>query len=718
MKPKSKQAGRPAVANVGDALLVAVLMAAGLVIWWAAVPPAVLAHADDRGLGQSLVTGVLALLLALLAVGGTTWIARRAHWLARTWPDRLRYAGTAVGLFATLVLVTTPVQHAVLGGLAPASFPEPNLAAIQYDEATDPSGMGAAAHQAMLEHTGHPEAARAAMNAEFYPADAGPTGTEAVALAFQDAFVAVLVALPLTLLGIYLVARFRPAPSTVVRHRVGYWAGLSRLRPRWAVAIATAGLLVTGNLVFAPVASAQQPGPFSQPLRIPPVLQGSSVTLDMRQADVQIMPSGPPTRMWTYNGIFPGPTIRRPSGTTTRVTFRNNLPSNFGQATIHHHGSHSRPSEDGQPNSQLIPRGGQRTYSYEHFERGEPEWAATQWYHDHRMDVTGRNVWNGLAGFFILDDAVDGALPLPRGEFDVPLMIADRTFDANNQIPYVFNTAGTFGTTFLVNGVPQPFFNVGDRKYRFRILNASNRRPNVIALSNGMPMTQIANEGGLLPAPVQRTSMILQPAERVEVVIDFAGLLGQNVNLVDTNTPGPPNAPPRELMQFRVNRDLTDNSQVPATLRPLPTFPAPVEEREFHIEAELDAAGNPILWTFNDQRFDSARVDADPVLGTTERWTFFNDSPQPHSIHIHDVDWRLVSRFQLAFDAAGNPIPGAQLPIPPHENALKETWSVPAGQGFSVVTTFTDHVGPYVFHCHMLEHEDMSLMAQFVVQPA
>jgi spore coat protein A, manganese oxidase len=717
MKPKSKQTDNPAIGSLGDALLVAVPMMVGVIVWWSAVPPVVLAHADDRGLRQSIVTSLLVLPLAALAIGAAAWIARRAHWPDRTWHGRLRLAGVAVGLFGAALLVTTPVQHAVLGSLAPGAVPEPNLAAVHYDASADPSGLAAAAHEAMLDHTGHSDAARAAMASEFYPTDGAATGSDTAAYAVQDAFLVLLVALPLALLGLYLVARFRPAPRPAGRHRAGYPAGLSRLRPRWAVATATAALLVTGNLVFAPVASAQT-GPFTQQLRIPPVLTGSNVTLQMREADVQIMPSGPPTRMWTYNGIFPAPTIRRPSGTTTRVTFRNDLPTSFGEATIHHHGSHSRPSEDGQPDAQLIPPGGQRTYSYEHFEDGEDERAVTQWYHDHRMDVTGRNVWNGLAGFFILDDEFEAALPLPRGEFDVPLMIADRTFDANNQIPYNFSPIGTLGTTFLVNGVPQPFFDVGDRKYRFRILNASNRRPNVIALSNGQPMTQIGTDSGLLPAPVQRTSILLQPAERVEVVIDFSGHLGENITLLDTNTPGPPNAPPPELMQFRVNRDLTDNSQVPATLRPVPDFPEPVEEREFLIEAELDAAGNPVLWTFNGQTFDSARIDADPVLGTTERWTFFNDSPQPHSIHIHDVDWRLDSRFTLAFDAEGNPIPGASLPIPPYEDALKETWSIPAGQGFSVLTTFTDHVGPYVFHCHMLEHEDMALMAQFEVQPA
>jgi FtsP/CotA-like multicopper oxidase with cupredoxin domain len=713
------------------ALLIALLLAVGTAAAWLVLPPAVLAGGDPSGPRQLGVAALMVLPLALLAVGAMAWIARRRGWHDRGPRGLLVQAGVAAGLFTALLLATAPLQSVVSTRLAPPAI-APNLAAIGYDTSCAPmfdaaecreyladyGNLDAASlaqvHHAMMRETGHSPEEHAAMNAPFDGEKAG-LGPDTVAYAVQDAFVAFLVVLPLAAGGLYLTLRL--APSAVVPARRGRF-GVARVRTRWAAAGATVLMAVVGNFVLSSAATAQAVVPFSVQLRIPPVLQGSQVTIQMREADVQVMPTGPPTRMWTYNGIFPGPTIRRPSGQTSRITFRNDLPANFGQATIHHHGSHSRPSEDGQPNDFLIPRGGQRTYVYEHMERGEPEWAVTQWYHDHRMDVTGRNVWNGLAGMFILDDAFDRALPLPRGEFDVPLIIADRTFDANNQIPYNFSIIGTLGDTWLVNGRPQPYFDVGDRKYRVRILNAANRRPLVLGLSNGAPMTQIGTDAGLLPAPVQRTSIILQPAERVELVLDFAGLLGQNVVLLDTNTPATPGNPPKELIQFRVNRDLTETSSVPAALRPVPAFPAPVEDRSFVLRATTDAAGNPTQWTINGQPFQSGRIDADPVLNTTERWTFFNDSPQPHAIHLHDVDWRLVRRFQLAFDAGGNPIPGAALPIEPAENGLKETFFVPAGTGFSVVTTFTDHVGPYMLHCHMLEHEDMAMMATFSVKAA
>ncbi|MEJ3745751.1 multicopper oxidase family protein [Actinomycetes bacterium KLBMP 9797] len=708
---------RPAVA--------ALIAAAGVLVGWWALPPTVLGGGAQEGPRHLAVSALLIAALALLAAGVVGWLSRRR-------PLRLAVRATAVaGLFAVLLLVTAPVQGFLYDRLAPAPI-EPNLAAVRYDTSC-PSiitatecqqvqqafgGLDAAglerSHHAMMAETGHSAEAHAAMNAPFMADDGPGLGAEAAAFAVEDAGIVFLIALPLLLLAGAVASRI-PVRAPPARHR-HLW--LNKIRSRRTAFAATIGLVVVGNVVLVASAATAAVTPWSVQLKIPPVLQGSQVTLQMREANVQIMPTGPATRMWTYNGSFPAPTIRRPSGQTTRITFRNDLPVTFGEATIHHHGSHSRPSEDGQPDDFLIPPGSLRTYTYEHRERGENEWAATQWYHDHRMDVTGRNVWNGLVGMFILDDPLDQSLPLPRGEFDVPLAITDRTFDANNQIPYTFNIVGTLGDTWLVNGRPQPYFDVGDRKYRFRILNSANRRPMVLALSNGAPMLQIGTDAGLLPAPVSRTSIVLQPAERVEIVVDFAGLLGQNVVLRDTNTPGTAGNPPPDLLQFRVNRDLTETSSVPAVLRPAPTFPAPTVEREYHLEAQIDAAGNIATWTINDQLFSSGRIDAEPVLGSTERWTFFNTSPQPHAIHLHDVDWKLDARFNVTVDAAGNPVRGSPLAIAPHESGVKETFFVPANTGFSVLTTFTDHVGEYVFHCHMLEHEDMAMMATFNVRRA
>jgi spore coat protein A len=701
--------------RLGGGVFVTVLLTAGAVGWWRVSPSA---ESGGKGsAGQLAVTASLTLLLAGLAVAGGWWVASQQRETTPGWQRLLPRAGVTAGLFALLVLATTPVHQAIQDRLAPTAGP--NLAAIQYDVSCPPSANAdqcreferelggfdgtrvADSHQGMLHHTGHSPEAHAAMMTE----------TGGAGAAVQDALLVLVVSLPVAWLALALVARWQPAAESGRRARpVRSAARVPRRSSRWAAVAAIATLVAAGNFVFAPVATAQAvPPPFSVPMPIPPVLTGSNITITMAETQEQLLPDGPATTMWTYNGTFPGPTIRRPSGSTTEVTFVNNLPVTAGEATVHNHGNHSAPSEDGQPDDFLIPPGGQRTYTWEHVEDGAPEWAAPQWYHDHRMDVTGRNVWNGLVGMYILDDAVEAALPLPDGAFDVPLVVADRTFNADNQIPYTFNLGGVTGNTVLVNGAPQPFFEVGDRKYRFRVLNASNFRTYNLTLSNGAPITQIGTESGLLPAPITQTAIRILPAERVDIVVDFAGQLGQNIVLQNTEVGAGTTA---QVMQFRVTQDVTDDSQVPATLRPARTFPTPSVERDF--ELGLDGG----VWTINGLPFDANRIDAEPVLGSTERWHFCNTSPLEHALHIHDVDWRIESRFQCTVDASGQVVVGNPLPVPAREDAMKETWSIRPGQGLAVTTRFTDHTGVYVFHCHMLEHEDLAMMTQFEVQPS
>jgi FtsP/CotA-like multicopper oxidase with cupredoxin domain len=354
--------------------------------------------------------------------------------------------------------------------------------------------------------------------------------------------------------------------------------------------------------------------------------------------------------------------------------------------TVHNHGNHSTADNDGQPDTLLIPTGGSRSYTYEGIEEGNNQRGKMQFYHDHRMDVTGRNVWMGLTGMYIVDDPADPPT-LPSGEFDLPLAIADRQFDIKNQIPYVFNPNGVTGDKFLVNGVYQPYLEVGDRKYRFRILNASNFRTYFLELSTGDSFIQIGTESGLLPAPVTRTGMRMGPAERLDVVVDFAGELGQNIYLVDALTG-------TQMLEFRVTQDLTDDSSVPATLRPLPDIGEPSLTRNWSFD---QTEGH---WTINGLRFDPNRVDARPALGTTEKWVFTNPTGQAHTVHIHDVAQQCVSRNGAA--------------CYPYET-MKETWYLAPGEVLEVKLKFTDHVGMYMLHCHMLEHEDDGMMTQFEV---
>jgi len=457
-----------------------------------------------------------------------------------------------------------------------------------------------------------------------------------------------------------------------------------------AAALAGMGVRLAGGpklsgATTATRSAARTPAGFSHPLLFPPVNTKANVPIGIDEACVQVL-DGPCTNMWTYGGTFPGLTIRRPTGQRTYVTFTNDLDPASGEMTVHNHGNHSTADNDGQPDTLLIPTGGSRTYTYEGIEEGNNQRGKMQFYHDHRMDVTGRNVWMGLTGMYIVDDPADPST-LPSGQFDLPLAIADRQFDANNQIPYVFNPNGVTGDKFLVNGVYEPYLEVGDRKYRFRILNASNFRTYFLELSNGDSFIQIGTESGLLPGPVTRTGMRMGPAERLDVVVNFAGEMGQNIYLVDALTG-------TQMLEFQVTQHLADDSSIPATLRPLPDIGEPSVTRNWSFD---QTAGH---WTINGLRFDPSRVDARPVLGTTEKWVFTNPTAQAHAVHIHDVAQQCVSRNG-----------GACYPY----ETMKETWYLAPGEVLEVKLKFTDHVGMYMLHCHMLEHEDDGMMTQFEV---
>jgi spore coat protein A, manganese oxidase len=475
--------------------------------------------------------------------------------------------------------------------------------------------------------------------------------------------------------------------------------------------------------------------PFSVPLPIPETITDADITLTAAETDVEVLP-GAPTRMWTYNGSFPGPMIRRPAGEETRITLVNDLPAEAGSLTLHHHGNHSTSEDDGQPEGEgfEVPTGASRTYTYDLMEDGAPARARMQWYHDHSHHRTGRNVWRGLAGLFIVDDPAEDALGLPSGEQDVPLLVADRRFDADNQLTDPFtapdrpdtpigqgNGAGwppfdeVIGERMLVNGAAEPFLDVEARRYRFRILNASNFRPINVALSTGQLMTQIGTEGGLLPAPVRRRQILLGPAERAEVVVDLAGLDGREVVLESVPVESPrfgataPAVAP--LLQLRVGKAPAggDPSRVPAALRPLPDWTDEIGDGpdriwRFGLGASAEESGHA-SWTINGRTFDHSRVDARPEVGAIETWMLVNDTPvaTSHYVHLHHSDWIMVSRNGRAPE--------------PHEAGMKETFRIDPGEVVVVARRFNDHTGRFMLHCHMLEHEDHGMMATFEVVP-
>jgi spore coat protein A, manganese oxidase len=483
-------------------------------------------------------------------------------------------------------------------------------------------------------------------------------------------------------------------------------------------------------------ASAQAAVPFRDPLPIPPELTGAKLEIPIGLAEQQILP-GRKTKLWTFGGSFPGPTIRRPAGERTEIVFRHELPASVGELSVHLHGAHSRTQFDGQPggltasqpfsdycniaeslsprasgNDLLLKPGGRKRYVYDLTEDGCPERAAFKWYHDHRLDRTALHAWHGMAGMFIVDDDHEAALPLPDGEQDIALAIADRTFDRRNQLTDPFTDRrppddGIDGATVLVNGAYLPHHRVAARRYRLRILNVSQFRAYDLYLSSGRPLIQIGADGGLMPRPVRRDRILIGPAERVEVVVDFAEARGGTVELRSHG-----HRPGRDplgshtydgpLVQFRVDSArVGDRTKVPARLRPLPKWTHGVSRKPDHVWKITVGGLFKTVWEINGKTFDPAFAETTARLGETVTWEIHNKTSVAHLMHLHHTSWYLLAR-------------DGKRP-PPWEDCLKDTFFVFPGERILVAGHLADNTGKFVVHCHMLDHEDHGLMSQFRV---
>jgi FtsP/CotA-like multicopper oxidase with cupredoxin domain len=423
--------------------------------------------------------------------------------------------------------------------------------------------------------------------------------------------------------------------------------------------------------------------------------------IEQRQARTEILP-GRETTIWGYEGTFPGPTIKARRGRTVAVRHVNRLST---PTVVHLHGSVSPPDSDGFPMDYVMP-GESRTYTYPNAQR-----AATLWYHDHAMDHTGRNIYMGLAGLYVIEDEEERALGLPDGDYDVPLLIQDRLFASDGSFRYAtLNHLAARGGTMLVNGAPWPRLDVSTRKYRFRIVNGSNATPLRLALSSGDPLIQIATDGGLLTAPVPCRDIPLAMAERVEVVIDFSRYaVGTKVVLQNLNTAGVTGSISGEVMQFHVTREEPDDGVLPtrlADLQPLLRSEA-IRTRHFVFSARPSFGVVPIpSWRINGQAFDPDHPIASPAYGDVEIWRFTNRKflgvfALVHPVHVHLVTFMVLERN------GGPPLP--------HEAGWKDTVAVDKGEDVSVIARFEGYRGRYLLHCHNLEHEDHSMMARFDV---
>ncbi len=437
-------------------------------------------------------------------------------------------------------------------------------------------------------------------------------------------------------------------------------------------------------------------------------------SITMAPSTAQLASSGPATNLWTYNGTWPGPTMRVKRGRPAQVTYTNNVSQ---VTSIHNHGHMVPATSDGHPTDYIYP-GFAKTYYYPN-----NQLATTLWYHDHAMDKTGEQVYRGLAGFYIIESQPGDAdytlqQGLPSGNYDYPLVFQDRKFDANNQLVYgplatsdVQN--GWIGDTAFVNGLPVPTLKVEPRKYRFRLLNGSNARMYFLKLLNGTaPVTvqQVGSDGGLLPARVDRTMTYFAPGERLEVVIDFTSYAGRTLQFKNYTTEGGNKLDAlADIMRFDVSLPLAgaDTPAVPSTLLPITRL---VQDPSMVTRTvALDNWNSrTATWTLNGKAFDAARIDFDNIrLGTTEVWLLDNNTSEVHPFHIHLIQFQVLDMS----------IKGSAIAPYPWWAGWKDTIFLPAWTKLHVIMKWEGYAGTYVCHCHKLEHEDHGMMMQIRTVP-
>ncbi|MDP4171712.1 MAG: multicopper oxidase domain-containing protein, partial [Bacillota bacterium] len=405
-------------------------------------------------------------------------------------------------------------------------------------------------------------------------------------------------------------------------------------------------------------------------LPIPSVLQASVKTENYTYYEVTMKEFRhvfhrdlPPTTVWGYNGLYPGPTFEAVTGERVYVQWNNNLPDQHllpvdhtvhgaekdkpdVRTVVHLHGGRTEPDSDGYPDAwftnefqQTGPFFKKKIYEYHNLES-----ARTLWYHDHAIGITRLNVYAGLAGFYLIRDALERSLPLPKNEFDIPLLIQDKSFHPDGSLKYPIRSkefSGSVtpsivpefsGDVMTVNGKAWPFLEVEPRRYRFRLLNASNSRYINIYLEENNSFYQIATDSGFLERPIAINSLTLAPAERAEVVIDFTHLAGKVLNLRN-NAPTPfPNGEPVEpdttgsIMQFRISKKLSsfDDPPLPAALVGINWLSekAANVSRFLELNEDKDRFGRPFMLL--DKKMWDSPISENPVINSLEIWNFIN----------------------------------------------------------------------------------------------
>ena len=503
---------------------------------------------------------------------------------------------------------------------------------------------------------------------------------------------------------------------------------------------------------------------FADPLPIPSHIiaktdkQGKpiDITVKLTQFQGSIHSALPAQPLWGYNGVSPGPVIDVEKGQFTRIHWANGLPNKHlfpvakldvflrlglclpttpdVRSVTHVHGAEvvaTDPTDhlhnnDGWPDAWTLP-GGEQIAEYPNNQA-----ARTLWYHDHAM---------GLAGFYFIHDSFERSLNLPSGKYEIPLMLGAHSIDDNGNLEYTDDPmVEYYGNTVSVNGKLWPYLNVEPRKYRFRIVNGSNARSYSMKvtdeneLSGGPAINQIGSDSGFLektvvlndPADPASPRLLIAPGERADVIVDFSQFAGKTLLLHNTSRdPGDGEIAMPELMQFRVGKKARgrDNSVIPVAMAPIAKTPfdSNTPTRNIVFGQTTMPTGDQMS-TLNGKTWHDA-VDEKPILGSTEVWNLVNTLPDVHPFHIHLVQFQVIDRTEYDVDEflKSGKIVLTGLPVMPDLNEMgwKDTVRLNGKMVTRIVMKFLPYPGFYVYHCHILEHEDMDMMRPFqVVDPA
>ncbi|MCM2577825.1 multicopper oxidase family protein [Streptomyces meridianus] len=488
--------------------------------------------------------------------------------------------------------------------------------------------------------------------------------------------------------------------SPLRRHALHLLVVLVALSVTAVTALATGVILLYRGATVSTVGTTE----FRNELAVPPLAESSvdadgtrNFDLTMQQGSTEFLP-GRQTPTWGFNGTYLGPTLRAERGERVKVRVRNTL----GEAsTVHWHGMHLPAPMDGGPH-QMVPAGG--TWA-PHWTVDQP--AATLWYHPHPHGATEDHVRRGLAGMFLLDDERSGRLPLPKryGVDDLPVIVQDVAFDGK-EFDFehrALRDVGFLGDRTMVNGTLDPYREVRDERVRLRLLNASTARVHAFGFDDDRGFSLVATDGGLLSSAVTKKRLQLSPGERAEIVVRMEP--GERTVLRSLPLDAGLNFWSK---RFSGGDDSFDVLQLRAaeTLRPSPALPDRLGEpevpdgsdsvRERHFRLQL-----PLI---NGRTMDMNRIDTTVTRSTAETWVIRSEDGTPHNFHVHDVQFRILS------------VNGRR--PPPELRGPKDTVFVAPNATVRIALRFdgpADPETPYMYHCHLLYHEDRGMMGQFVV---